>query len=103
MEIIKTMTTFLVTQNQEIEIVKKEIAENSVSVIAKSEREAANDEGTGRAKMPKTIQRDFLVAHRYTICDGMCALRGVLQTAIACRWQSNFYLPIDKIQFLKYN
>lgn len=55
------------------------------------------------AKMPKTIQRDFLVAHRYTICDGMCALRGVLQTAIACRWQSNFYLPIDKIQFLKYN
>ena len=34
-----------------------------------------------RAKMPKTSQRDFLVAHRYTICDGMCALRGVLQTA----------------------
>lgn len=23
------------------------------------------------AKMPKTIQRDFLVAHRYTICDGI--------------------------------
>lgn len=41
-----------------------------------------------RAKVPKTIQRDFLVAHRYTICDGMCALRGVLQTAIACRGQS---------------
>ncbi len=40
------------------------------------------------AKMPKTIQRDFLVAHRYTICDGMCALRGVLQTAVACRGQS---------------
>lgn len=37
-----------------------------------------------RAKMPKTSQRDFLVAHRYTICDGMCALRGVLQTAVAC-------------------
>lgn len=36
-----------------------------------------------RAKMPKTSQRDFLVAHRYTICDGMCALRGVLQTATA--------------------
>lgn len=71
MEIIKTMTTFFVTQNQEIEIVKKESAENSVSVIAKSEREAANDEGTGRAKMPKTIQRDFLVAHRYTICNGI--------------------------------
>ena len=35
-----------------------------------------------RAKMPKTSQRDFLVAHRYTICDGMCALRGVLQTAV---------------------
>ena len=41
-----------------------------------------------RAKMPKTSQRDFLVAHRYTICDGMCALRGVLQTAVACRGQS---------------
>ena len=41
-----------------------------------------------RAKVPKTIQRDFLVAHRYTICDGMCALRGVLQTAVACRGQS---------------
>ena len=41
-----------------------------------------------RAKMPKTSQRDFLVAHRYTICDGMCALRGVLQTAVACRRQS---------------
>ena len=38
-----------------------------------------------RAKMSKTSQRDFLVAHRYTITDGMCALRGVLQTAIACR------------------
>lgn len=50
MEIIKTMTTFFVTQNQEIEIVKKEIAENSVSVIAKSEREVANDEGTGRGE-----------------------------------------------------
>ena len=37
------------------------------------------------AKMPKTSQRDFLVAHRYTICDGMCALRGGLQTAVACR------------------
>ena len=36
-----------------------------------------------RAKMPKTSQRDFLVAHRYTICNGMCALRGVLQTAVA--------------------
>lgn len=24
-----------------------------------------------RAKMPKTSQRDFLVAHRYTICDGI--------------------------------
>jgi len=35
-----------------------------------------------RAKMPKTSQRDFLVAHRYTICNGMCALRGVLQTEI---------------------
>ena len=35
-----------------------------------------------RAKMPKTSQRDFLVAHRYTICNGMCALRGVLQTAV---------------------
>ena len=41
-----------------------------------------------RAKRPKTSQRDFLVAHRYTICDGMCALRGVLQTAVACRGQS---------------
>ena len=41
-----------------------------------------------RAKMPKTSQRDFLVAHRYTICNGMCALRGVLQTAVACRGQS---------------
>ena len=41
-----------------------------------------------KVKMPKTSQRDFLVAHRYTICDGMCALRGVLQTAIACRGQS---------------
>lgn len=41
-----------------------------------------------RVKVSKTIQRDFLVAHRYTICDGMCALRGVLQTAIACREQS---------------
>ena len=41
-----------------------------------------------RAKMPKTSQRDFLVAHRYTICNGMCALRGVLQTAVACRRQS---------------
>lgn len=39
-------------------------------------------------KVSKTSQRDFLVAHRYTICDGMCALRGVLQTAIACRGQS---------------
>lgn len=29
-----------------------------------------------KVKMPKTSQRDFLVAHRYTICDGMCALRG---------------------------
>ena len=55
-----------------------------------------------RAKMPKTIQRDFLTTH-IPSCDGMCALRGVLQTAIACRWLSNFYLPIDKIQFLKYN
>ena len=36
-----------------------------------------------RAKMPKTSQRDFLVAHRYTICNGMCALRGVLQTALS--------------------
>lgn len=36
-----------------------------------------------RAKMSKTSQRDFLVAHRYTITDGMCALRGVLQTATA--------------------
>lgn len=41
-----------------------------------------------KVKMPKTSQRDFLVAHRYTICDGMCALRGVLQTAVACRRQS---------------
>jgi hypothetical protein len=41
-----------------------------------------------RAKVLKIIQRDFLVAHRYTITDGMCALRGVLQTAIACRGQS---------------
>ena len=41
-----------------------------------------------RAEMPKTSQRDFLVAHRYTICDGMCALRGVLQTAVVCRGQS---------------
>ena len=41
-----------------------------------------------RAKVLKTIQRNFFVAHRYTICDGMCALRGVLQTAVACRRQS---------------
>lgn len=41
-----------------------------------------------KVKMPKISQRDFLVAHRYTICDGMCALRGVLQTAVACRRQS---------------
>ena len=41
-----------------------------------------------KVKMPKTSQRDFLVAHRYTICDGMCALRGVLQTAVACPRQS---------------
>ena len=34
-----------------------------------------------RAKMPKTSQRDFLVAHRYTICDGMCALRRQLLPA----------------------
>ena len=33
-----------------IEIVKKECAEKSVSVIAKSEREVANDEGTGRGE-----------------------------------------------------
>ena len=48
------------------------------------------------AKVSKTSQRDFLVAHRYPICDGMCALRGVLQTAVACRGQSKgntaFYL-----------
>lgn len=24
-----------------------------------------------RARVPKTIQRDFLVAHRYTIADGI--------------------------------
>ena len=41
-----------------------------------------------RTKVPKTSHRDFLGAHRYTIYDGMCALRGVLQTAIACRGQS---------------
>lgn len=41
-----------------------------------------------RARVPKTIQRDFLVAHRYTTRGDMCALRGVLQTAIACRGQS---------------
>ena len=35
-----------------------------------------------RAKMPKTIQRDFLITH-IPSCDGMCALRGVLQTATA--------------------
>ena len=46
-----------------------------------------------RAKMPKTSQRDFLVAHRYTICNGMCALRGVLQTAVACRGQSKGDIP----------
>ena len=35
-----------------------------------------------KVKMPKISQRDFLVAHRYTICDGMCALRGVLHSAV---------------------
>lgn len=30
----------------------------------------------------------FLGAHRYTASGGMCALRGVLQTAVACLGQS---------------
>ena len=41
--------------------------------------------------VPKAMKRsspNLFGAHRYTICDGMCALRGVLQTAVACRGQS---------------
>lgn len=35
------------------------------------------------AKVQKPVHRDFLGAHRYTISDGMCALRGPLHGAVA--------------------
>lgn len=59
-----------------IELVKRESAEKQMNAVVKVEREVAGE------KVSKTSQRDFLVAHRYTLCDGMCALREVLQTAI---------------------
>jgi hypothetical protein len=50
-------------------------------------------------------------AHRYTTVGGMCALRGVLQTAVACRGQPKGETtlvvsrigPVDKEQKISRN
>ena len=39
-------------------------------------------------KVGRSFSPNLFGAHRYTTLGGMCALRGVLQTAVACRGQS---------------
>ena len=40
------------------------------------------------AKVGRSFSPNLFGAHRYTTVGGMCALRGVLQTAVACLRQS---------------